>query len=68
MCFIDQKTIESNLAAQAEQAYNLILKHINKSVVVEGAYTNSRWRCPVIAVREAIWNAVVHRDYALIPL
>ncbi|PRD56798.1 ATP-binding protein [Sphingobacterium gobiense] len=63
--FIDQKTIEGNLAAQAEQAYDFILRHINKSAVVEGVYTNSRWQYPVIAVREAIRNAVVHRDYAL---
>jgi len=50
---------------QAEQAYEFVLRHINNSAVVEGVYTNTRWQYPVVAVREAIRNAVVHRDYSL---
>ncbi|MDR0422388.1 MAG: putative DNA binding domain-containing protein [Proteiniphilum sp.] len=62
--FIDQKSILSNIALQAEEAYNFVLRHINKGAVVEGVYTVSRWEYPVKAIREAIRNAVVHRDYS----
>lgn len=63
--FIDQKSIDAHIGVQAEQAYEFVLRHINKSAVVEGVYTNTRWQYPVVAIREAIRNAVVHRDYAL---
>ncbi len=63
--FIDQKTIDDNISVQAEIAYDFILRHINKSASVKGVYTESRWEYPIIAIREAIRNAVVHRDYSL---
>lgn len=63
--FIDQKSIRSNIVMQAEEAYNFVLRHINKGAVVEGVYTLSRWEYPIKAVREVIRNAVVHRDYSL---
>jgi predicted HTH transcriptional regulator len=63
--FIDQKTIDDNISLQAEAAYDFILRHINKGAIVKGVYTESRWEFPVIAIREAIRNAVVHRDYSL---
>jgi predicted HTH transcriptional regulator len=63
--FIDQKSIYSNIATQAEEAYNFVLRHINKGATVEGVYTVSRWEYPIKAVREVIRNAVVHRDYSL---
>ena len=63
--FIDQKSIFTNIATQAEEAYNFVLRHINKGGVVEGVYTLSRWEYPIKAIREVIRNAVVHRDYSL---
>ena len=63
--FIDQKSITTNIATQAEEAYNFILRHINKGAIVKGIYTVSRWEYPVKAIREVIRNAVVHRDYSL---
>ena len=63
--FIDQKSILSDIATQAEEAYNFVLRHINKGAVVEGIYTVSRWEYPVKAIREIIRNAIVHRDYSL---
>jgi len=63
--FIDQKSIYSNISTQAEEAYNFVLRHINKGAIVEGVYTVSRWEYPVKAIREVIRNAIVHRDYSL---
>ena len=63
--FIDQKSITTGIATQAEEAYNFVLRHINKGATVKGVYTVSQWEYPIKAVREAIRNAVVHRDYSL---
>ena len=63
--FIDQKSIIGSIAIQAEEAYNFVLRHINKGAKVEGIYTVSRWEYPIKAIREIIRNAVVHRQYSL---
>ncbi len=63
--FIDQKTIDSPLSLQAEEAYKFILRHIAQGSTYEGVYRKDRWEYPVIAIREVIRNAVIHRDYAL---
>lgn len=64
--FIDQKTINLNLALQPEQALQFVLRHISQgSTDYSGVYRNDRWEYPVIAIREVIRNAVIHRDYSL---
>ena len=62
--FIDQKTIDVNIALQAEAAYEFVLRHINKGATVEGVYTTSHWEYPIKAIREALRNAVVMRSCA----
>jgi len=64
--FIDQKTIDCSIALQPEQAYQFVLRHISEgSTDYTGVYRNDRWEYPVIAIREVIRNAVIHRDYSL---
>jgi ATP-dependent DNA helicase RecG len=63
--FIDQKTIDVPISLQAEQAYQFILRHISQGSTYDGVYRKDRWEYPVIAIREAIRNAVIHRDYSL---
>jgi predicted HTH transcriptional regulator len=64
--FIDQKPIEVNISLQPEQAYQFVLRHISQgSTDYTGVYRNDRWEYPVIAIREVIRNAVIHRDYSL---
>lgn len=63
--FIDQKSIQTHIGLQAEEAYNFVLRHINKGASVQGVYTVSRWEYPIKAIREVIRNAVVHRDFSL---
>jgi len=36
--FIDPKSITTNIATQAEEAYNFVLRHINKGATVKGIY------------------------------
>ncbi len=63
--FIDQKSIDEPLSFQAEEAYKFVLRHISKGSTYEGVYRKDRWEYPVIAIREVIRNAVIHRDYSL---
>jgi ATP-dependent DNA helicase RecG len=64
--FIDQKSIDSSIGLQAEQAYQFVLRHISQgSTDYTGVYRNDRWEYPVIAIREVIRNAIIHRDYSL---
>ncbi|BAI79794.1 ATP-dependent DNA helicase [Deferribacter desulfuricans SSM1] len=63
--FIDQKTIDEPLSFQAEEAYKFVLRHISQGSTYEGVYRKDRWEYPVIAIREVIRNAVIHRDYSL---
>jgi len=63
--FIDQKTIDTPLSFQADEAYKFILRHISQGSHYEGVYRKDRWEYPVVAIREVIRNAVIHRDYSL---
>jgi len=64
--FIDQKTITGNIALQAENCYQFILRHISQgSTDYKGVFRNDRWEYPVVAIREVIRNAVIHRNYSL---
>lgn len=57
--FIDQKTIDDHIVAQAEATYEFVLRHINKGALVRGVYTSSRWEYPIIAIRETIRNKTI---------
>jgi len=64
--FIDQKSFENSILDQPEEAYQFVLRHISQGTTdYSGVYRNDRWEYPVIAIREAIRNAVIHRDYSL---
>lgn len=64
--FIDRKTIDTNVSLQAEQAYQFVLRHISQSSTdYQGVFRNDRWEYPIIAIREVIRNAIIHRDYSL---
>ncbi|MBI4645431.1 MAG: ATP-dependent DNA helicase, partial [Bacteroidia bacterium] len=64
--FIDQKPIEESICIQPDEAYKFVLRHISEgSTDYIGVYRNDRWEYPVIAIREVIRNAVIHRDYSI---
>ena len=62
---IDDKTITEQIGAQPEEALKFVQRHIDHGSVIEGVYTKGRWEYPIDAIREALRNAVAHRDYAL---
>ena len=64
--FIDRKSFENSILTQPEEAYQFVIRHISQGTTdYTGVYRNDRWEYPVIAIREAIRNAVIHRDYSL---
>ncbi|CAD6492144.1 MAG: Putative DNA-binding domain protein [Candidatus Argoarchaeum ethanivorans] len=62
--FIDLKTVEGNIIDQVEKAENFVLLHIKKAAKIVGFERQEVWEYPLNALREAIVNAICHRDYA----
>jgi ATP-dependent DNA helicase RecG len=63
--FIDQKEFNGLLYEQAEEAMKFAMTHIAKSGKIEGLQRIDRYEVPLEAIREAIVNAIVHRDYSI---
>lgn len=63
--FIDQKEFQGPLYTQVEEAMKFAKMYIAKSGKIEGIQRHDRYEVPLIAIREALINAVVHRDYSV---
>ncbi|ODS40965.1 hypothetical protein BEH94_10755 [Candidatus Altiarchaeales archaeon WOR_SM1_SCG] len=61
--FLDMKLIEGNIIDQVDDAEKFILSHIKKAAKVVMFKREEMWEYPPDALREAIANAVCHRDY-----
>ena len=65
--FIDMKVFGGNILDQVDKSLSFVLDHISMAVwLVSGqAAREERYEYPPDAVREAIINAICHRDYSL---
>jgi len=63
--FIDQTVIESSLYEQIDDTARFIAKNIRLGGVIKGLLRHNIYEYPMEVFREAITNAVVHRDYFL---
>ncbi|WP_407674008.1 ATP-binding protein [Paludibaculum fermentans] len=61
---VDSKEVRSYLPAAAEEAIGFLQKHMTREAVIGPVKRVDQWTYPVVAVREAIMNAIVHADYA----
>jgi len=63
--FIDMKVFQGTLSEQIDRAGHFVMQHIEKSAkTIPGQVAREeKWEYPLEAVREAITNAVAHRDY-----
>src|SRR5262249_37670453 len=61
---LDSQEIRSLLPLAAEEAIAFLRKHLSNESVIEGLRREDRWSVPLVAIREALINAIVHADYA----
>ena len=65
LTFLDMKPMEGDIIGQVEAAMTFIQRNTSMAVTFEGELERKeRWEYPLEAVREAVTNAVCHRDYA----
>lgn len=62
--FLDNRKFEGTIPEMVEQAMNTILATLRKSSLIEGLYRRDVPEYPESAIREALVNAVAHRDYS----
>jgi ATP-dependent DNA helicase RecG len=63
--FIDRKEFRGSIYEQAEQAMKFLQTHLELSGKVEGIQRKDHYIIPLEALREAVINAIVHRDYSI---
>ncbi len=62
--FIDQKIIRGSLFSQIEETIAFFKKNVKRGAKIEGLYRIEEYEYPETAIREAVVNAVCHRDYS----
>lgn len=63
--FLDLKVVEGDVIGQVAEAMTFVRRNTSMAVMIEGKPERTeRWEYPLDAIREAITNAVCHRDYA----
>lgn len=60
---IDAHVFDGCIFRNVDAIFQFLDMTYSKSVKVEGVYRTEKWNYPIIAVREGIMNAIVHRDY-----
>lgn len=62
--FLDMKEFDGSLLFLVEETMEFVARHLSMAVVLDGAPQRKEvWEIPMAAVREAVVNAVLHRDY-----
>jgi len=63
LSFIDMKVLRGNVIDQIDEAEKFVMNHIKLSAEIKGLLREEKWEYPLSAIREAITNAICHRDY-----
>lgn len=65
--FIDNKRIEGTIPVMVEEALNFCRRNMKVKTIIdkETGLRRDRTEYPIDALREAILNAVIHRDYSI---
>lgn len=57
------KVIQGNIVDQVEQAMTFIERNIRMGAEIKGLRREDQWEYPLDALREALVNAICHRNY-----
>jgi len=63
--FIDMKVFCGNIIDQRDDSLKFVKEHINLHAEIKGTERVEKWEYPIEAIREAITNAICHRDYRI---
>ncbi len=63
LVFIDMKVFGKSIIEQRNDAVEFVKEHIKLHAKIVGTERVETWEYPIEAIREAITNAVCHRDY-----
>ncbi len=61
--FIDMKDFGGSIIDQRDNTIEFIKEHIEHHVRIVGTERIEEWEYPIEAIREAVTNAICHRDY-----
>ena len=62
--FLDMKVVQGNIIEQVEEAMAFIRRNIRMGAEIKGLRREEKWEYPLEGLREAVVNAICHRDYA----
>ena len=60
---LDKKTFEGDIITNIDDAITFLKKHLNLSYEITEMQRKEKMEIPEVALREAVVNAVAHRDY-----
>jgi len=63
--FIDMKVFSGNIINQRDDAVEFVKEHIKLHTKIVGIERVEEWEYPIEAIREAVTNAICHRDYEI---
>lgn len=64
--FLDQATFNGDIIESIEKTIEFIKRNIRLGATIGEVYRENRWEYPLLALREMVINAVVHRDYSIL--
>jgi ATP-dependent DNA helicase RecG len=62
--YLDSVIVEGPIPRMVQETMAALRRNMRRRAVVEGSGRDENWEYPEIALREAIVNALVHRDYS----
>lgn len=65
--FLDNKRITGSIPEMLEESVSFVIKNMRtKTIVDENGKRADKFEYPIVAVREAVINALIHRDYSIL--
>lgn len=60
---IDRKDFGDDVLTNIEHVFSFLRRHLSEASIIEGVNRKNQLEIPEVALREAIVNAIAHRDY-----